>query len=767
MQKRIKLEIFGTVQGVGFRPFIFNLAKLLNLTGFIFNHSKGVTIEVQGTGETLDKFNKLIINKAPKAAVIEEVDSKQLKVNRKESNFLIKKSKSTKGSQSISSDLAICEDCKKELFDKNNRRFLHPFINCTNCGPRFTIIKNIPYDRKNTSMAEFKMCQKCKEEYDDPMDRRFYAQPISCPNCGPAVQGKTTNNKQQITNNKTFKGNDAIKEAANIIKKGGIVVIKGLGGFHLACDANSKKAVDKIRKKKNRPQKPFALMMDSISTIQKYCLVSKEEEKVLKSSKSPIVLLKAKKFNLLNDIAPGLNKLGVMLPYTPLHLLLFYYLKKSKPLIMTSGNVSGEPIITDNKEALEKLSGIADYFLLYNREILSGYDDSIVSLIGKRNDMQIIRSGRGVSPITLDLSVKPNRDLLAFGTDFKNTFCLLKDNKAIVSQYLGDLENLSNIKRFKKILDNYKKLFRVKPEILASDLHPCYFSTKLAEDLSKDPKSLFKIQHHHAHVASVYAENRLRGKVIGVAFDGTGLSDGEDNKIWGGEFFYGNPPNFKRIAHLEYIKLPGGDLAAKDPWRVAASMLKDIGRINELANVLPIDQKKLNIISMQLGANINSMESSSMGRLFDAVSSILNIAQENTYEGEAAMKLESIINKIERKYYKYSFRRGKHFIINWHPVIEQIIHDIKKGISKSVISAKFHHGTAKMILEVCRYLTKHYSAANSVCLSGGVFQNSYLLERTMIELEKAGFKIFINKKVPTNDSGVSLGQAIIAALRVK
>lgn len=775
--KRIKLEITGIVQGVGFRPFIFNLAKDSNLTGFIFNNSRGVEIEVQGESSNIDKFKRMLKNKAPKAAVIDIVNIKQLVVNKKERKFLIKNSKKTKGSQRVSPDLCICEDCKKEFFDSNNKRYLYPFVNCTNCGPRFTIISKMPYDRSKTSMAKFKMCSGCAREYKNLLDRRFHAQPISCPDCGPVTQGKKGNSKQGTVSGKIL-GNEAIERAVRIIEKGGIVAIKGIGGFHLVCDAKNKKAIDKLRKRKNRPQKPFALIAKNIDIVKEYCFVSKEEEKKLQSSVSPIVLLKSKESGILNCVAPGINKLGIMLPYNPLHMLIFHNLKKQKLLVMTSGNISGEPIITDNKEAFKKLNNIADYFLFHNRDILTGYDDSIVQFPisnfqfpknsgAKRQNIksQVIRTGRGVAPVVIDFPLKAKNPILAVGADLKNTFCLVKEDKAIISQYIGDLENLSNINRFKNILENYKKIFNIKPKVFAHDLHPGYLSTKLAKKISGLKGDLLGVQHHHAHMASVYVENNLKGNVIGIVFDGTGFGEGEKNKIWGGEFFYGNFFGFKRIAHLEYFNLPGGDLSAKYPWRVAASMLLEIDRTKKLNKILKINEKELKIILSQINVNINIIESSSIGRLFDAVASILNIVQENTYEGEAAMRLESIIKENEKGFYNFSFMDGKYLVIDWKPVLEQIIHDLKKGLSKSIISAKFHNGISKMILKVCRHFKKIYSV-NSVCLSGGVFQNSYLLNKSMIELEKAGFKVFINKKVPTNDSGISLGQAVIVSSRI-
>ena len=766
--KRIKLEITGIVQGVGFRPFVYNLAKSLNLTGFIFNHSEGVTIEAQGETDKLNKFFKLIKGKAPKAAKIETVNSQQITVNRKDIEFKIKKSKKTLGYQSVSPDLAICENCKKELFNKNDRRFLYPFINCTNCGPRFTIISQMPYDRPNTVMKKFKMCSNCQKEYNNPVDRRFHAQPVSCQECGPVVQGTTDNRKQLTVNSE----NKTIKKAARVIERGGIVTLKGLGGFHLICDATNKKAIEKLRERKNRPEKPFALMMDSIKTIKKYCQFSKKEEELLKSPKSPIVLLK-KRLDI-PEIAPGLNRLGVMLPYTPLHLLLYYYLKKPIPLVCTSGNLSEEPIITENKEAIKKLKKIADYFLLHNRDILTGYDDSIIKIINSKSQplnksqIQIIRTGKGIAPVVIQLPFKAKKEITAFGGDLKNTFCIVRENKAFVSQYLGDLENLESSERFQKVLENYKKIFRVNPKIIVSDIHPGYFSTKLAGQLSAINYQLFKLQHHKAHIASVIAENNIKGKVIGVSFDGTGF--GDDRKIWGGEFFLGDLKKLKRVAHIKNFILPGGDLAAKEPWRVVIAILAEVKiKKEKVKNILRgISSRNIDIVLKQIKANINCVESSSMGRLFDAVSSILGVVQENTYEGEAAMKLESLIseNKTQSQYNFKILEEKENYIIDWQPVICEILKDLKEKTKKEIISAKFHNGVSKMILEICLKIKKT-KKINSVCLSGGVFQNNYLLEKTMLELEKRNFKVFINKKVPINDSGISLGQAAIQAFKIK
>lgn len=760
--KRIKIKIEGVVQGVGFRPFIFNLAKELELSGFVYNHCGGVTVEVQGNDNIVDRVVTFIKKKAPKASEISKIIFKKMPSLKKESEFVIKKSKQSKDFQDISSDLAICEDCKKEVFNPQDRRYLYPFINCTNCGPRFTIIKNIPYDRKNTSMSKFKMCKTCEEEYKNPLDRRFHAQPISCYKCGPKIWGEDKSGEK-------IYGNQTLEKAAELISRGKIVALKSLGGFHLMCDFQNKKAVSRLRKFKNRPLKPLALMTNDLGSLSDHLEISSQEKDLLESSQAPIVLLKKKDdCDLCMGVAPGVPRVGVILPYTPAHLLLFDYLKlifkgKKSVLVCTSGNIGGEPIIIANQKAKEVLSFV-DFFVFNNRDIVVGYDDSIV-VHNKATGTQILRAARGIAPVSVSLPFQVKKDILAGGSDYKSSFAIAKKNRVVVSQYIGDFETLGIKRRFNNILDVYKKIYRASIKEYVCDLHPYYRSTRsMQAKAQKNKTECLGVQHHKAHVASVIAENNIRGKVIGVTFDGTGF--GEDGKIWGGEFFAGTVKKMDRVAHLNYFLLPGGDKASKNPWRVALSLLVDLGMDSKASKILKgVKNEEIDFVKRQIEAKINCFEASSVGRLFDAVSGLLNVSSVSTYEAESAMRLEKIGMDYKKKTgaYKFSYKKsGEHIHIDWIPVIKTILKDAKSKKDLGFIVSKFHNSIAQMIVDVCGKIKKQKNI-NKVCLSGGVFQNTLIIEETYIRLKKKGFKVYLHKKVPFNDGGISLGQAYIKA----
>jgi hydrogenase maturation protein HypF len=762
----IHVHISGIVQGVGFRPFVYNLARLHELTGWVKNTSAGVDIEAEGLADNVDLFIEQLQTKAPPLSSIEEFVVTQ-KSKSGLSNFSIHASEAIPTEfQPISPDIAICSDCLRELFDPKDNRYRYPFINCTNCGPRFSIIKNIPYDRPLTSMSTFEMCPSCANEYADPANRRFHAQPIACPTCGPRVWleefGQTNHDTNLFISAKL---NDAINKSRNLLLDGKIVAIKGLGGFHLACNAHDSVAVSGLRMRKLRVDKPFGVMMRDMQTVEKYCNVDEQEKALLSSPAHPIVILNWKKSANFNElIAPGQNVIGVMLPYTPLHALLLENEEGyTDTLVMTSGNLSDEPICTENDDARIRLKSLADAFLMHDREIHIRTDDSVMRVQLKDNFP--IRRSRGYSPYPVKLTrfVLP---LLAAGAELKNTFCLTKNNYAFLSHHIGDLENHETLLSYENGITHFEKLFRVKPEAIVYDLHPNYLSTRYAinRSLAEGIKSI-GIQHHHAHIASLMAEYGLDESrtVIGVAFDGTGY--GDDGTIWGGEFLIANYAGYQRAAHLQYFPLPGGDAATRRPSRTALGLLYELGLDWDRAQVINSDLSVIeqNMILKQLNGNVNTPMTSSMGRFFDAVASLIGIRQRVNYEGQAAIELEAITDPGEKGYYDFEYSKGE---IRTRKGVKAILSDKLAGVPNSNISGKFHNGVARVIAEVCFDLSNKYNISE-IALSGGVWQNSTLLQKTIFLLEKEGFTVFRHHKVPTNDGGLALGQAAIGAFRFK
>ncbi|MEN3190066.1 MAG: carbamoyltransferase HypF [Atribacterota bacterium] len=755
MKIRENIIIKGIVQGVGFRPFIHKLIKNYNLSGWVLNSNQGVEIEVEGEEEKLNSFIDDITEKLPPLARIEEIEVVRLPLIGYK-GFFIKKSKAREENSLvlISPDISICKDCLQELFDPQNRRFQYPFINCTNCGPRFTIIKDIPYDREKTTMSVFKMCPQCQSEYDNLENRRYHAQPNACAHCGPQV---FIYNKDR----KKIKNVNPIEQAVKFLQEGKIGAIKGLGGFHLACDATNDQAVLRLRNLKKREAKPFALMSFSLEKIEQYCDMEKEEKELLQDRARPIVLLRKKKDSLISSfVAPNNNCLGVMLPYTPLHYLL---LKDNfLALVMTSGNFSEEPIIGDNQEALERLDKVVDFFLLYNREIFNRCDDSIIKITN--HNSVFFRRARGYvpDPIALDFRLK---EVLAVGGELKNTICFSKGKYIFPSQYLGDLKSCGALNFFEETIEKFEKIFRINPQIIACDLHPDYLSTKYAEEMGvKRGIEVVKIQHHYAHIVSCMAENNVRERVIGVAYDGTGY--GDDGKIWGGEFLLCDLKKYFRIGHLRYAPLPGGDKAIAEPWRVTYSYLYSIygKKVKELkiGFIQRQNHNKLSIMEKMIEQKINSPLTSSCGRLFDAVSALIGIRDEVSYEGQAAMEMEAIcISGIEEGYGFDIYKENKEFIVNPENIFKEIISDLKNGVGKGVIATKFHNTVADFTVDLCVKI-REITNLNKVALSGGVFQNRYLTERIIFLLEKEGFQTYIQRKVPPNDGGISLGQAVVA-----
>jgi hydrogenase maturation protein HypF len=784
------IEITGIVQGVGFRPFVFKLAKSMNINGYVMNKGDRVEIFAECTSLQLDEFIKKINSDAPILSEISDIAVKDSTIQGYADFSIEDSSQGNRRNIFISPDISTCEDCKKELTDPSNLRYRYPFINCTNCGPRFSIIEDIPYDRKNTTMSVFKMCKECEADYRNTYDRRYHAQPTACKNCGPKLiffdaKQEGPEDHQNTRENKSKTPNlfeeDALASACRMLLDGKIVAIKGLGGFHLACSAEDKEAVSRLRKRKKRDGKPFAIMVKDTETAKRYCIISEFEKSLMESNRSPIVLLKKRRdCDLPDDIAERSNYLGIMLPNTPLQTMIFDVLSKAvrpiSALIMTSGNISDEPICFKDNEAVLRLSGIADGFLTNDREIHIRIDDSVTRAFMDKEF--IIRRSRGYVPLPLTceraigLSVPIKiPDVLACGGEQKNTFCMNKNAEFYISHHIGDLENLETLKSFEEGIKHFSNMFNINIDILAHDLHPDYLSSKYAKNYGFGPEKLIPIQHHHAHIASCMADNNIDGDVIGVAFDGTGL--GEDGKIWGGEFFVGGYNGFKRTGHLEYVGMPGGEAAIKEPWRMAESYLYHLKQngidpdnkkdgSEMLKNVKNIDRE---MILHMLSRKINTPLTSSMGRLFDAVAGLIGFVGEITYEGQAAIELEYMAEKDTETSYNFELKDlDGEFNICVNETIKGIIDDVENKVSKSVISAKFHNTVSDIICRCCLKIRKD-TGLKRVALSGGVFQNIILLEKSIEKLKSEDFEVYIHSRVPTNDGCISLGQAVIALNR--
>ena len=755
-----KLHITGIVQGVGFRPFVYSLAVRLGLSGWIRNTSAGVDIEVDGVPGALDEFVKALKEELPPLA---RIDTLEISIGEpgKFTGFEIIDSKAVEGAfQPISPDVSICDDCLGELFNPDDRRYLYPFINCTNCGPRFTIITDIPYDRPNTTMSSFAMCPDCAAEYQNPLDRRFHAQPIACPVCGP----KTWLEYSIENEVQTLDGENTIKKTQELLSEGKIVAIKGLGGFHLACDATNATAVSELRRRKMRVDKPFAVMMADLATIKSNCIVSPAESDLLESRQRPVVLLKKKaNSSIVDEVAPKQETLGVMLPYTPLHYLLFKY---SNPpltvLVMTSANLSEEPIATGNEEARERLSVLADAFLMHNRDIHTRCDDSVVRIFEKQ--VYFLRRSRGYAPDSLRLPFE-SVPILATGPELKNTFCLTRDRYAFLSHHIGDMENYETLRSFQEGITLFEGLFRIRPEAIAYDMHPNYLSSRYAlERAERENLPAFRIQHHHAHIAAGMADNGMDGShpVIGVAFDGTGY--GEDGAIWGGEFMVADYTGYERKIHLDYFLLPGGDAAIKRPARTALALLWSLGMEweEDLAPAQDLCNEDRLALRVQLERRLNTPQTSSMGRLFDAVAALSGARQRVNYEAQAAIEIESAADPEEPGTYHFEIQDGK---VDTRPVIEALIADIHNGTAIPTLSARFHNGVANMVREGCKQISGE-TGLKEIILSGGVWQNMALVDRTVRGLRNAGFDVKIHHQVPANDGGLSLGQALVGAARI-
>jgi hydrogenase maturation protein HypF len=744
--QRLRTVIRGAVQGVGFRPFVFRLATELGLNGWVINSAQGVFIEVEGPDEALHQFLVRVERDKPAIAYIQSIESYFLDPVGF-TNFEIRQSTGGEKTALILPDLATCPDCLRDIRDPGNRRYRYPFTNCTNCGPRYTIIQALPYDRPNTTMKAFVMCQECEREYHDPADRRFHAQPNACPACGPQLE--LWNESGAVLASR----DEALRAAADAIRRGEIIAAKGLGGFHLLVDARNKDAVARLRRRKRREEKPLALMFPSFDSVLAYCEASAVEQRLLRSPESPIVLLRRRdgaSDGITPAVAPRNPYLGAMLPYTPLHHLLLSDL--GFPVVATSGNISDEPICIDEHEALRRLEGIADVFLVHNRPILRHVDDSIVREVGGRE--LVLRRARGFAPLPVPLA-QECPPVLAVGAHQKNTIAALVGRQVFVSQHIGDLETPQAHEAFQHVLGTFEQMYEAKPQAIACDLHPDYFSTRFAQ---RTGKPLVGVQHHYAHVLSVMAENELQPPVLGISWDGTGY--GTDHTVWGGEFLRISDGSFTRVAHLRTFPLLGGDKAVRQPRRVALALLYEVFGEQALEMDLPpvraFSSAELRVLRRMFEKRINSPLTSSAGRLFDGMASLLGLRQICSFEGQAAMELEYALDAgSPDECYPFEIHEtGGTLIVDWAPMIRAVI----GGNTGSSAARKFHNTLAAAIAAVALRVGEP-----RVALSGGCFQNKYLTEAAVHHLSRAGLQVYWHQRVPPNDGGISLGQVMAAA----
>ena len=805
-----KIHVTGIVQGVGFRPFVYTMASHLNLKGWVRNSSAGVDIQIEGKPDSLVEFCQALENDFPPLAKIDSIQVEECSLAGF-SAFEIIPSELIPGAYiPISPDVSICPDCLQEMLDPSDLRYLYPFINCTNCGPRFTIIQDIPYDRPKTTMAPFEMCEDCRVEYKDPLNRRFHAQPVACPVCGPHIwleeSKQFTGGSLPFftTKNNQLKHPDdmaVIREVQTLLAKGKILAMKGLGGFHLACDATDSNAVVELRNRKLRVDKPFAIMVKDIGTIERHCYLSELEKELLLSRERPIVLLHRKSESTIDlAVAPQQNTLGVMLPYTPLHHMLFQELPHLRPdqtnatdnficppvLVMTSGNISEEPIAFENQDARERLAPLADVFLMHDRNIHTRCDDSVIRLHPEtsrrcntnktRPSISIpLRRSRGYAPDPIRLPWH-GPQILAAGSELKNTFCLTKENNAFLSHHIGDMENFETLDSFENGIAHFETLFRISPQAIACDLHPDYLATRYAQERAQMigiPH--YQVQHHHAHIASCMVDNGLTGDqpILGVSLDGTGY--GDDGAIWGGEFLISDYCGYQRFAHLEYTPLPGGDSATRKPFRIALAQLwhHKMTWDGDLPPVRFACGDEQTLLRSMLENNINSPLTSSMGRLFDAVAALVGVRAEVNYEAQAAVEFETLAAPDVSGRYSFLIGKPSSKSGGQNPVLDpltlatkdvfaEIIQDLNNQVPVQIISAKFHNGLTNAILDVCQAANDKYGI-NQVALSGGVWQNMTLLSKTIRLLEQSAFKVYTHQQVPPNDGGISLGQAAIVS----
>ncbi len=751
---RKAIDVTGIVQGVGFRPFVYRLANECNLAGFIANTPAGVSIEVQGPPDILAAFLTRLPLEIPPLAKITSLVPRDVELQPDTAFRIISSLLDQPPRALISPDVCVCQECLREMTDPRDRRFRYPFINCTNCGPRFTIIRDIPYDRARTSMDSFKMCAACQAEYDDPGNRRFHAQPNACWDCGPLVQ---------LLDDKGVRLDiaDPIREAARLLECGAILAIKGLGGFHLACDAENDATLERLRERKRRVEKPFAVMVRNIENAERLCVVDDSSRKLLLSRERPIVLLPRRpEVHVAAGVAPRNRYLGVFLPYTPLHHLLLSA-GRCDALVMTSGNLSEEPIAIDNDEGVERLRGIADGFLVHNRDIVRRCDDSVVR--SAAGQTQHLRRSRGFVPVPIALE-NESQPILAVGSELKNTVCIVRGSEAFLSQHIGDLENLESYRFFEEAVCHMQRVLEVQPKVIAFDLHPDYFSSKWA--LARTNFHLIGVQHHHAHIAACMAENHLDGKLIGIALDGTGF--GTDGAIWGGEVFLADYVQVQRAAHFDYVTLPGGEAAIREPWRIAVSYLaKHFGRsltALQIPFIGELDRRNLDILLQMIDRRVNSPLTSSCGRLFDAVAALVGLRTTINYEAQAAIELEMAAHESsDTGAYPFELQlAGETWLIGTHHLFDWLIRDIRHGVRVADISRRFHNGMASLFVGLAEKIRESHNL-NRVCLTGGCFQNVLLFELLLGALRKQNFEVYFHSEVPAGDGGISLGQAVVAA----
>ncbi len=744
--KTYRIRVKGLVQGVGFRPFIYRTAVKMNVSGTVENRNDGVVILCNLNPKTINSFIENIKNTAPPASHIQDITFEETSHTEFDSFSIVKSTSVSDSVTDVSPDIAVCDDCLDDM-KKQPNRIDYPFINCTNCGPRYTIIEDLPYDREKTSMKVFQMCSDCHNEYSNIMDRRFHAQPVACEICGPKYT-------LHINNTEISDNQQIIKAIAFMLEEGKIIAVKGMGGFFIACDAMNEETVSKLRTLKNREAKPFALMFRDLQTLREYAHVNQEEEKSLLSLKRPIVLLNQKK-SAAPSVNVGFDTIGAMLPYMPLHYLLFEK-TQLKAIVLTSGNISEEPIVIDNTLAVSIFKNMTDAVLTYNRKIHNRTDDSVVKVMS--NKERVFRRSRGYAPVPVNTKLSVD-GILATGAELVNCFCIGKGNQAIMSQHIGDLKNLETFEFFAESVENHKKLFRFEPQLVVADMHPDYFSTRYALEQNLP---VIRVQHHHAHIASCMAEHGLEEKVIGVAMDGTGY--GDDGNIWGGEFLICDYKNYKRISHFDYLPLPGGDMVTHQPWRTAVSMLKKVYG-NDLVNMnLPflknIDSQHVQMILSAIDGNVNSPLSSGAGRVFDAVSAMINLCHVSRFHAEAPMRLEAAIAKDEKGV--YVFQTGE--IVKFDNMVKQIVSEILNKVDAGIIAARFHNTIVAVIVETVENISTQ-TGLKKVVLSGGSFQNKFITEKVENILQQKGMDVFSHEKIPANDGGLALGQLLIGAER--
>jgi len=765
MHERRVIAVEGMVQGVGFRPFVYGLATSLELRGFVRNDPTGVVIDVQGPRESLDRFLADLTSSAPALAAVEQVRSR-VDAIRPYDGFSILSSEERQsspyacvGGPAVSPDVATCDACLGETLDPVNRRYQYPFTNCTHCGPRFTIVQDVPYDRARTTMAGFAMCENCRGEYENPTDRRFHAQPISCWGCGPTLVLRASASTEPVASARA-----AVAATADALLRGSIVAIKGIGGYHLACDATRSTTVARLRARKRRDAKPLAIMVADVDRAIETCSVSHAEGLLLRSAARPIVLLaKRHQCSVADEVAPGSRELGVMLPYTPLQHLLITAV--GRPVVMTSGNAADEPIAYDDDDAVTRLGDICDLVLTHDRPIATRCDDSVMRVMG--GSPAFIRRARGATPRALTLPVQFERAVLAVGGHLKNTFCLGTGRRALLSHHVGDLDHPAASTALRNSIEHYTRLFGIRPEVIAHDLHPDYRSTQLADSL--DIPERIAVQHHHAHVASCMAEHGVTDPVIGVAFDGAGL--GTDGAIWGGEFLAVDGDRAERVAHLAYVPLPGGDACAREPWRAAAAHLVDAygDAVDDLE--LPLIERvgatRWSMIRRMMSQRIASPPTSSVGRLFDAVAAIIGLQDVSRFEGQAAMALEAAADRSTHATYPVEHRMtDTGWVIDTAPLIRDIAADSLAGVSAPEIAGAFHNALRTLIVETV-VLVAQRTGIRRVALTGGVFQNALLTESAALALGRRGFDVLLHRQVPSNDGGLALGQAYVAAFALR